>query len=104
VTAVAAAWPQAKIYDHYPIEGSTFRAYLDLPDPPGDRGIQVALDNSGKMISLHYGSPETTAEFVTWVLNRFPPPDDVTIQLFEWGEHPRVTARTTVQDLLAIGP
>lgn len=46
------------------VEGSTFRAYLDLPDPPGD----------------------------------------VTLQLFEWGPHPRVTPQTTVQDLLAIGP
>jgi hypothetical protein len=56
------------------------------------------------MIGLEYGSPETTADFVTWLLNRFPPPDDGTIQLFEWGEHPRVTARTTIQDLLTIGP
>jgi hypothetical protein len=67
-------------------------------------GIQVALDGSGKLISLHDGSPETTAELVTWVLNRFPPPDDVTVQLFERHGNPRVTARTTVQDLLAIGP
>jgi hypothetical protein len=35
------------------------------------------------MISLEYGSPEASAEFATWVLNRFPPPDDVTVQLFE---------------------
>jgi hypothetical protein len=62
------------------------------------------LDDSGKLISLRYGSPEATAEFVTWVLNRFPPPEKVTVQLFEWGPHPRVTADTTVQDLLAIEP
>lgn len=29
------------------------------------------------MIGLEYGSPEGSAEFVTWVLNRFPPPDDI---------------------------
>lgn len=66
--------------------------------------MEVILHESGKMIGLEYGSPEGSAEFVTWILNRFPPPDDVTVQLFEWGQHPRVTARTTVQDLLAIGP
>jgi hypothetical protein len=86
VAAVAATWPQATIHDHYPVQGSTFRAYLDLPDTPGG-GVQVALDDSGKLISLRYGSPEATAEFVTWVLGRFPPPDDVTVQLFEWGPH-----------------
>jgi len=26
------------------------------------------------MIGLEYGSPEASTEFVTWVLNRFPPP------------------------------
>lgn len=104
VSAVAATWPRAKIHDRHPVEGSTFRAYLDLPDPLGGRGVQVALDDSGQLISLQYGSPEATAEFVTWVLGRFPPPDDVTVQLFEWGPHPRVTPQTTVQDLLAIGP
>jgi hypothetical protein len=102
--AVAATWPQATIHDHYPVEGSTFRAYLDLPDPPGGGGVQVALDDSGKLISLRYGSPEAIAGFVTWVLGRFPPPGDVTVQLFEWGPHPRVTPQTTIQDLLAIGP
>jgi hypothetical protein len=104
LAAIAATWPLAKIYDDYPVQGSTFRAEVDLPDPPDDRGIQVGLDDSGRMISLEYGSPEATAHFVTWLLKRFPPPDDVTIQLFEWGNHPRVTTQTTVQDLLAIGP
>ena len=104
LAAIAATWPLAKIYDGYPVQGSTFRAEVDLPDPPDDRGIQVGLDDSGRMISLEYGSPEATARFVTWLLERFPPPDDVTVQLFEWGNHPRVTARTTVQELLAIGP
>jgi hypothetical protein len=79
------------------------RAYLDLPDPADGHGIQVALNDSGKLISIPYSSPEATAELVTWVLNRFSPPD-VTVQLFEWRHHPRVTPRTTVQDLLAIGP
>ncbi len=88
VAAVAAAWPQAKLYDGYPIEGSTLRAYLDLPDPADGRGLQVALDDSGKLLSLKYGSPVATAEFVTWVLHRFPPPDDVTVQLFEWAPTP----------------
>ncbi len=104
LAAIAATWPLAKIYDGYPVQGSTFRAEVDLPDPPDDHGIQVGLDDSGKMISLEYGSPEATAQFVTWLLDRFAPPDDVTVQLFEWGNHPRVTARTTVQELLAIGP
>ncbi len=40
------------------------------------------------MIGLEYGSPEGSAEFVTWVLNRFPPPDDITVQLFEWDPTP----------------
>src|SRR6266540_2895292 len=74
VAALASTWPQAKIYDGYPVEGSTFRAHLDLPDPPDGRGIQIALDDSGKMISLRYGSPEPTGESVTWLLQRFPPP------------------------------
>ncbi len=50
--------------------------------------MAVALEESGQMLSLEYGSPEASAEFVTWVLNRFPSPDDVTVQLFEWGHHP----------------
>jgi hypothetical protein len=104
VAAIAATWPQADIHDGYPLAGSTFRVFAYLPDARAGRNMEVALDDSGRMISLEYGSPEGSAEFVTWVLNRFPPPDDVTIQLFEWGHHPRVTPSTTVQDLLAIGP
>ena len=104
VAAVAATWPQAKIYHGNPVEGSSFRGCLDLPDPPDGRGVQIALDDSGKMISLRYGTPEASAELVNWLLQRFPPPDDFTVQLFEWGPHTRVTAQTTVQDLLAIGP
>ncbi len=34
--------------------------------------MEVALDDSGR-ISLEYGSPQGSAEFITWVLNRFPP-------------------------------
>jgi hypothetical protein len=57
------------------------------------------------MISLWDGLPEAAAEFVTWLLQRFPPSEQVTVQLFEWGNHPPVTrTHTTVQDLLAIGP
>jgi len=104
LAAIAATWPPARIHDGYPVQGSTFRAAVDVPDLPGDRGIQVGLHDSGKMISLQYGSAEATAQFVTWLLDRFPPPDDVTIQLFEWGSHPRVMASTAVQDLLAAGP
>jgi hypothetical protein len=104
LAGVAATWPKATIRDGYPLAGSKFRARIHLPDPRAGRNMEVILHESGKMIGLKYGSPESSAEFVTWVLNRFPPPDDVTVQLFEWGEHPRVTARTTVQELLAIGP
>ncbi len=104
VAAVAATWPQAKIHDGYPVPEQHLSCYLDLPDPPDGRGIQIALDDSGKMISLKYGSPEATAKFVTWLLQRFPPPEQVTVQLFEWGNHPPVTPRTTVQELLAIEP
>jgi hypothetical protein len=104
VAAIASTWPQARISDNYPLPGSTFRLFAYLPDQQAGRDLEVALDDSGRMISLEYGSPEGTAAFVTWVLNRFPPPDHITVQLFEWGDHPRVTARTTVQDLLAIGP
>jgi hypothetical protein len=43
--------------------------------------MAIALEESGQMISLEDGSPEGSAEFVTWVLNRFPPPEDVTVQL-----------------------
>jgi hypothetical protein len=56
------------------------------------------------MLSLEYGSPEQTAEFVVWLAQRFPPPDDVEVQLFKWGDEPRVTARTTVEGLLAARP
>jgi hypothetical protein len=103
VTAVAENWPQTAVHDGYPVPGSTYRAVLDIPET-GGRGIQAALDDSGKMVSLSYGSPGVTAEFVTWLLRRFPPPGDVTVQLFEWGDHPRVTPQTTVQELLATGP
>lgn len=102
--AIASTWPAAQIRDGYPLAGSTFRVFAYIPDARAGREMEVGLDDSGKMISLEYGSPEGSAEFVTWVLNRFPPPDDVTVQLFEWGQHPRVTARTTIQDLLAVGP
>jgi hypothetical protein len=51
--------------------------------------MELSLHESGKMIGLEYGSPEGSAEFVTWVLNRFPAPDDVTAQLFEWGPPPQ---------------
>ena len=101
---IADTWPQANIHDGYPLAGSTYRVFAYLPDPRAGRNMEVGLDDSGRMISLEYGTPEASAQFVTWVLNRFPPPDDVTVQLFEWGDHPRVTARTTVEDLLAIGP
>jgi hypothetical protein len=30
--------------------------------------MEVGVDDSGRMISLEYGSPEAGAEFVTWVL------------------------------------
>ena len=66
--------------------------------------MTVAMGESGHMISLEYGSLKGSADFVTWVLARFPPPDDVNVHIFEWGHHPRVTPRTAVQDLLAIGP
>jgi hypothetical protein len=36
--------------------------------------MELSLHEFGKMIGLEYGSPEGSAEFVTWVLNRFPPP------------------------------
>ncbi len=52
VAAIAATWPQASIHDGYPIQGSIFRAYLDLPDPPDSRGIQVAFNDLGKLISF----------------------------------------------------
>jgi hypothetical protein len=45
------------------------------------------------MIGLEYGSTETSAEFVTWVLHRFPPPDEVTVQFFEWGPGPELPRR-----------
>lgn len=104
LAAITDAWPDAQVRDGYPLAGSSLRAFVYLPDPRAGREMAVSLEESGQMISLEYGSPEGSAEFVTWLLNRFPPPDDVTIQLFEWGHHPRVTAQTTVQDLLAIGP
>ena len=104
LAAVASTWPQASIRDGYPLRGSSFRARVYIPDARAGRNMEVIIHESGKMIGLEYGSPEGSAEFVTWVLGRFPPPDEVTVQLFEWGSQPRVTARTTVQDLLAIGP
>jgi hypothetical protein len=55
VAAIAATWPQASIHDGHPIQGSIFRAYLDLPDPPDSRGIQVAFNDLGKLISFRYG-------------------------------------------------
>jgi hypothetical protein len=104
LAAIAATSPQATIRDGYPLPGSPFRARAYIADARAGREMKVILHESGKMIGLEYGSPEGSAEFVTWVLNRFPPPDDVTVQLYEWGHNPRVTAQTTVQDLLAIGP
>ncbi len=104
VAAVAATWPQARVLDRDPIPGSKFSACMYLPDPRAGRNMEVIIHDSGKMIGLEYGSPEGSAEFVTWVLNRFPPPDGVTVRLFEWGDNPRVTAHTTVQELLAVGP
>ncbi len=74
LAAVASTWPQADIRDGYPLAGSRFRARIRLPDPQAGRNMEVILHS---------------AEFVTWMLNRFPPPD---------------TARTTIQELLAIGP
>jgi hypothetical protein len=72
--AIASTWPDAQIRDGYPLSGSTYRVFAYIPDARTGREIEVGLDDSGKMISLEYGSPEGSAEFVTWVLNRFPPP------------------------------
>jgi len=61
---------------------------------------------SGEMISLQYGSPEGRAEERSSSpgAQPLPPPDNVTVQLFEWGHHPRVAPAHPVQDLLAIVP
>lgn len=57
-----------------PVPGSKFRACMYLPDHRAGRDMEVIIHESGKMIGLEYGSPEGSAEFVTWILNRFPPP------------------------------
>jgi hypothetical protein len=55
------------------------------------------LDDSGTMIALQDGAPEATAEFVIWLLQRFPPADEVTVQLLGW-------APTQVSPLHRPGP
>ena len=56
VAAIASTWPQADIRDGYPLAGSTFRVFAYLPDARAGRNMEVALDDSGRMISLEYGS------------------------------------------------
>lgn len=100
VAAAVATWPEAEAY-----QGETaFPVQMALPDERAGRRMQVAIHESGRLVSLEYGSPEGSAEFVEWVVSTFPPPDDVEVLLYEWGANPRVTARTTAQDLLAAGP
>jgi hypothetical protein len=96
VAALASTWTQAQVLGHYPIPGTKFRACMYLPDPQAGRDMEVMVHEFGKMIGLEYGSPEGSAEFVTWVLNPLPTPDDVTVQLFEWGPTPQEPAASLV--------
>jgi hypothetical protein len=73
VAAVAATLGPGQDPNAYPVQGGTYRAYLDLPDPSDGRGVQDDLADSSKMISIRYGSPQATTELVTWLLQRFPP-------------------------------
>ncbi len=65
------------------------------PDRPGRLGqddlASVRLTRANRRIR-HLATPA------------LPAPEQITVQLYEWGNHPRVTTCTTVQDLLAIGP
>jgi hypothetical protein len=51
VAAIADNWPRAKVHDGHPVAGGTYRTCIDLPEA-GGRGIQVAVNDSGTMISL----------------------------------------------------
>jgi hypothetical protein len=84
----------------YLADRATTQAWL-LADIAGELGADPATVRR-RWTSTPSGAPGAPPG--TWLLQRFPPPEEVTVQLFEWGNHPRVIARTAVQDLLAIGP
>jgi len=107
VAAIASNWSQADIRDGYPLAGSTFRVFAYVPDARAGRNMEIALDDSGRMISLEYGSPEGSVRRLD--AQPLPPPDNVTVQLFEWGtpsqgHSARDCSRPARHRTLTIGP
>jgi hypothetical protein len=55
ILGLARLWRPRGTCSHALSRNCAREPYLDLPDP-GGRGVQLALDDSGKLISLQYGS------------------------------------------------
>lgn len=84
--------------------GTKFPLVLHVPETDGDGVLKLQMHESGRLVTLDYGSAELSARLVELIVRSLPPPDDVEVRLYEWGDNPRVTATTTARDLLAIGP
>lgn len=104
VDALPQRWPGLRIVEDYPIAGEPYPVFTYIPDDLAGCRLEVSFHESGQLIELGYGSPQRSAEFVEWLLSNFPPPQDAQLLLYEWGRHPTVTAETTADELLAVGP
>jgi len=102
LAAIASTWPDAHIRDGYPLAGSSFRAFAYLLDTRAGREMAVALEESGQMISLEYGSPEASAASSPGCSTASYHPTTSPSNCSN-GTQPIVTARTSVQDMLSIG-
>src|SRR5690606_21389709 len=75
--------------------GSKFPLVLHVPEADGAGVLSLQVHESGRLVTLDYGSPDLSARLVDLIVSSLPPPADVEVRPSEWGDNPRVTATPT---------